>query len=135
MNYDLKDPAGHPATVENASPYEAYRGECLTVLSEVAVSRVRAASDGIRAIVSILMQREVDTSCQEDGLKLSSITTTGLLSALVCCADFAEGHAVGDGAGHTKRFDCNESDHWGIYHAAGAAGEATKPNKATKAGG
>lgn len=126
FDLDLKDPKGHTASVASPSPYESHRNECAAMVSEVAVSRIRTASEGIRAIVSILQQRETDFDGESGGLKLSNITATGLLNAIACCTDFAEMHATGESAGHTLRFDCDTTDHWHVYRAAGAAGNPPK---------
>ena len=126
MSANLKDPQGHTATVEGASPYDTYREECATVISEVGIAHVRCAGEGIRAILSVLRQREDDMDCDGEGLKLSTVTTSGLLSALACCVDFMEQNATGDAVVHTRRFDCDTTDHWRVFHTAS---QATMPNK------
>ena len=126
MSANLKDPQGNPASVEGASPYDTYREECVAVISEVGIAHVRCAGEGIRAILSVLKQREDDMDGDGAGLKLSTVTTSGLLSALAVCADFMEQNATGDAVVHTRRFDCDTTDHWRVFHTAG---EATMPKR------
>lgn len=126
--FDLKDPKGRPATVLNASPYDAYRHDAAVMVSELGVARISAAHEGIRSIITILQQRDLDMECDGEVLALSNVTVMGLLNALSCCADFAEMHATGDVPGHTHRFDCASTDHNGAMWAAVAA--AKRPTKA-----
>ena len=131
--FDLKDPLGRPASVSNFSPYCTYRGEAAAAVSEVAMSRISAAHQGIRSILTILQQREIDMESDGPVLALSTVTVTGLLNALACCADFAEMHATGSGPGHTHRFDCGSTDHtaamWAAVEAAKRPTKGDTPNK------
>ena len=128
-----KDPQGRPASVPNFSPYCTYRNEAAAMVSELAMSRISAAHEGIRSIVTILQQREVDMEMDGEVLALSTNTVQGLLNALACCADFAEMHATGTGPGHTHRFDCGSTDHtaamWAAVEAAKRPATDSTPNK------
>lgn len=126
--HDLKDPQGNPASVAGHSPYNSFREECTTMISEVGIARIRAAGEGIRAIVTILKQREDDMDCDGEGLKLSTVTTSGLLSALAVAAEFMEENACEAGP-FTQRFDCDEYDHWAVWRTAGAAAKSVKPKR------
>ncbi|GAB3355452.1 MULTISPECIES: hypothetical protein [Giesbergeria] len=128
-DFDLKDPKGRPASAPNFSPYDAYRHDAAAMVGELGVARIGAAHDGIRAIITILQQREVDMESDGDNvLALPSATVVGLLNAIACCADFAEMHATGCKPIDTHRFACNTTDHHAAMRAAVAA--AKRPVKA-----
>lgn len=118
-DFEQKDPMGRTPSVSNFSPYDAYRHDAAVMVGEIGVARIGAAHDGIRAIVTILQQREVDMECDADNiLALPSSTVVGLLNAIACCADFAEMHATGGVPIDTNRFNCATTDHRGAMQAA-----------------
>lgn len=117
-DFEQKDPMGRTPSVSNFSPYDAYRHDAAVMVGEMGVARIGAAHDGIRAIVTILQQREVDMELDGEGLALAPSTVGGLLNALACCADFAEMHATGGVPIDTNRFNCATTDHHGAMRAA-----------------
>lgn len=100
MNFALKDPAGRTATISNLTPFCDYNDATAALVSDFGVASIESATQGIKAIVTILQQREIDLECSdgEDGeglLKLAPVTVSGLLLALATCAEAVEQHATG----------------------------------------
>ena len=122
-DFTQKDPKGRTASVSNFSPYDAYRHDAAVMVGEMGVARIGAAHDGIRAIITILQQREVDMECDGEALALSHSKVLGLLNALACCADFAEMHATGGVPIDTNRFNCATTDQRNAMRAAAKAAE------------
>lgn len=106
-----------------ASPYDAYRDSRAAFVSEMAMSRISAAREGIAAIVSILQERELGLSMPETegDLVLDSITVHGLLEGIACLADFAQLHATGGESIDTIPLPCDSTDHRSVEQAARAA--------------
>jgi len=118
MSYDLKDPAGRTATIPSSTPFCAYNGGTAALVNDFGVASIEAATQGIKSIVTILQQREIDLECAdgEDGeglLKLAPVTVSGLLLALATCADSVEQHATGKSShGHELNRDQYNAAFW-----------------------
>ena len=125
MNFTLKDPANRPATVPHVSPHFAYNDDHGALIDSCGVARIQSATAGIKSIVTLLQQREIDLECLDDGgdlLKLAPVTVSGLLHALTCCAEFVEQVAIGKAA-HSRELDSDQHR---------AAHQAIQPKRPTK---
>lgn len=68
------------------------RDDCGTpTLSDAEAANATMALSGIQAITAVLMQREVDADCDGPAcLRLSTVTTVGLLEAISTCAEMVD---------------------------------------------
>lgn len=118
--HDLKDPQGNRATVPYAAAFLNCNDGVAALIDDFGVAKIQAASQGIKAIVAVLMQRETDLELDgENLLTLAPVTVTGLLHALAACASVMEQHGTGQS-------DCSRALDLAQYHAAH---QATMPKR------
>ena len=113
--FTLKDPAGRTATIPSSTPFCAYNGGTAALVNDFGIASIEAATQGIKSIVTILQQREIDLECSdgEGLLKLAPVTVSGLLLALATCADAVEQHATGKSShGHELNPDQYRAAFW-----------------------
>lgn len=118
-DFTLKDPAGRTATIPSSTPFCAYNGGTAALVNDFGIASIEVATQGIKSIVTILQQREIDLECAdgEGLLKLAPVTVTvtvsGLLLALATCADSVEQHATGKSShGHELNPDQYRAAFW-----------------------
>lgn len=96
-------------TVLHPDVFKWYEGDGVAFLCENGVSRIYAATDAVQTITSMLLQREVDTECEDDNrLVLDTRTVTGLLHAVATCTSVVQQLVTGAGPAHTQRLSSNE---------------------------
>lgn len=115
IDFAMKDPAGRIATIPSSTPFCAYNDGTAALVSDFGVASIEAATQGIKSIVTILQQREIDLECGDDEglLKLAPVTVSGLLLALATCAEAVEQHATGKSShGHELNQDQYNAAFW-----------------------
>lgn len=96
-------------TVQHSSPFAWYEGDGVAFLCEKTTARVYAATDAVQTITSMLLQREVDTGCEDDNrLVLDTRTVTGLLHAVATCTSVVQQLVTGGTAPWSQRIGAGE---------------------------
>lgn len=96
-------------TVLHPDVFKWYEGDGVAFLCENGVSRIYAATDAVQTITSMLLQREVDTECEDDNrLVLDTRTVTGLLHAVATCTSVVQQLVTGGTAPWSQRIGAGE---------------------------